>query len=81
VVEVKRLDSDSVWIRWTAVDEHIKDYNVQYGLALGIPLWETEVKGALSTDLNFLPAWLPVWVRVAGSDGCVRGNYGEWIDP
>jgi len=81
VVEFNRVDIDSVWIRWTSVDDHIKNYIVQYGLTSGIPLWETEVKGSLDTTLNFLPPGHMIWVRVAGTDDCIRGNFGGWVDP
>lgn len=79
ITEVKRIDADSVWIKWTPVDQHIKTYVIQYGLG-SVPMWNTKVTG-LSTDLNYLPNWLPIWARVAGTDECVVGPYGEWVDP
>ena len=48
-------------------------------------MWNTKVHiesgGGLDTTLNLLPDWLPIWVRVAGTDNCVVGPFGEWIDP
>ena len=58
----------------------VNDYVVQYGLG-PIPMWNTVVEDRRETDLNFLPDWLHIWTRVAGTyNGCV-GPFGEWIDP
>lgn len=81
VIEVERIDADSVRIKWSPVDGHIHNYMVQYSLAKGFFMWNTVVKDATETTLNLLPSWLPIWVRVAGTDDCIVGNYGEWVDP
>jgi hypothetical protein len=82
VVGVKRIDSDTVWIDWTSVDEHVKSYKVEYSLGKGFVMWNTIVTGATETELHFLPAWLPIWVHVAGvSEGGCVGTFSEWIDP
>jgi hypothetical protein len=79
---VKRIDADSVWIRWTSVDEGINHYKIEYSLFKGFVMWNTIVENTNEKDLNFLPDWLPIWVRVAGVSpgGCV-GPYSVWIDP
>jgi hypothetical protein len=78
---VKRIDADSVWIKWTPVDPHIDDYIVEYSLGKGFFMWNTKVENSREVTLNMLPEWLHIWVRVAGTDNCVVGDFGEWIDP
>lgn len=80
IYEVGRIDADSVYIKWTPVDDFVQDYVVQYGLG-PIPMWNTIVQGVRETELNMLPDWLHIWARVAGThQGCI-GNFGEWVDP
>lgn len=81
VLEVKRIDSDSIYIRWSSVDGHIKNYIIEYGLEQDKPLWNTKVENVLSTELNYLPPDRHIWVRVRGTDDCILGNPSLWIDP
>jgi hypothetical protein len=81
VIGVKRIDADSIWVKWSKVDEGINNYIVEYSLNKGFMLWTTKIENANEVELNFLPSWLPIWVRVAGTDNCVNGPFGEWIDP
>jgi hypothetical protein len=80
IVEFRRIDADSVYFRWTPVDPHINNYIVEYGLVEGVPLWTTKVEG-LFVELNFVPENVNIWAHVAGTDGCIVGKYGNWIDP
>jgi hypothetical protein len=78
--EVKRNNATSIHVKWSPVDPFVDHYKIEYGLATGIPLWNTVVEGT-ETDLNFLPFNHILWLRVAGTqNGCV-GNFSSWIDP
>lgn len=81
VIEFKRLDADSVWVKWSPVDSFVDDYVVEYSLFQGFFMWTTVVENSTETTLNYLPDWLHIWARVAGTqNGCV-GPFGEQIDP
>lgn len=78
---IKRIDADSIEFAWTSVDAGVTDYVVEYGLGPLVLPWRTVIEGRQWTDLNFLPAWMHVWMRVAGTKGGCVGPFSETIDP
>ncbi len=75
IIDSRRVDADSIFISWGPYSG-INTFTVQYGLENGKWLYSTSVTG-FSTTINALPANLPIWVRIAATDGCSVGTYGE----
>lgn len=75
IIESKRIDKDSVYIKWGPYSGTDK-FNVQYGFENGKWLFNTDVTGFFTT-INDLPVNQPIWVRVAARNDCQIGVYGE----
>jgi len=75
IIESKRIDKDSVYIKWGPYSGTDK-FNVQYGFENGKWLFNTDVTGFFTT-INDLPFNQPIWVRVAARNDCQIGVYGE----
>ena len=75
IIESKRIDEDSVLIKWGPYSGTDK-FNVQYGFENGKWLFNTDVTGFFTT-INDLPLNQPIWVRVAARNDCQIGVYGE----
>jgi len=75
IIESKRVDANSIFISWGPYSG-INTFLVEYGLENGKWLYNTKVTG-FSTTINALPANQPIWVRVAATDYCSVGVYGE----
>jgi len=75
IIGSRRLNAGSIFINWgpySGTDKFI----VQYGLENGKWLYSTKITG-FSTTLNALPFNQPIWVRIAVTDDCSVGAYGE----
>jgi hypothetical protein len=75
IISSKRISLDSILINWgpySGTDKFI----VQYGLENGKWLYSTKVTG-FSTTLNGLPPNQPIWARIAVTNDCSIGAYGE----
>lgn len=81
IIAVKRIDADSIWVKWSPVDQHIKNYLIEYSLGTEQAMWNTRVSNSLELTIHDLPAYRPIWVRAAGTDDCVVGQFGTWVDP
>lgn len=75
ILESKRIDADSIFISW-GPNFGINTFIVSYGLESGKWLYSTNVTG-YSTTINGLPQNQPIYVRVATTDNCSVGTYGE----
>jgi hypothetical protein len=75
IIESKRIDSDSISISWGPYSG-INTFNIQYGLENGKWLYNTHTTG-FSTTINDLPLNQPIWIRIAATDNCSIGVYGE----
>ena len=75
IIESRRIDANSIFISWGPYSG-INTFVVQYGLKNGIWLYNTNVTG-FSTTIHGLPANQPIWVKVAATDNCSVGGYGE----
>jgi hypothetical protein len=75
VINSKRLSPTSISFSW-APYSGTNFFNVEYGVANGSWLYNTDVTG-FSTTINDLPSNSPLWVRIAGRSDCTIGNYGE----
>ena len=75
IIASKRINSDSIFLNWgpySGTDKFI----VQYGFEDGKWLYSTRVTG-FSTTLNALPSNQPIWARIAVTDDCSIGTYGD----
>jgi len=75
IIESKRIDKDSVYIKWGPYSGTDK-FNIQYGFENSKWLFNTDVTGFFTT-INDLPFNQPIWVRVAARNDCQIGVYGE----
>ena len=75
IIESKRVDKDSVYIKWGPYSG-VDTFNVQYGFENGKFLYNTNVTGFFVT-INDLPLNQPIWIRVAARNDCQIGVYGE----
>jgi len=75
IIESKRIDADSIFIKWGPYSG-IDKFNVEYGFEKEKLLYNTDVTG-FSTIINALHSNQPIWVRVAARDDCQVGTYGE----
>lgn len=79
VWQVGVIDTDSVFVRWTGVEDFISEYVVWYGLYSGDYRWNGFFKGNYA-ELNLLPT-TKIWVAVQATDNCGVGPLSTWIDP
>lgn len=75
IIESRRVDADSIFLSWGPYSG-ISTFIISYGSENGKWLYNTSVTG-FSTTINGLPANQPIWVRVAATDNCSVGTYGE----
>ena len=75
IIESKRIDADSIFIKWGPYSG-IDKFNVEYSFEKEKLLYNTDVTG-FSTIINALHSDQPIWVRVAARDDCQVGTYGE----
>lgn len=75
IIASRRIDADSISVSWGPYSG-IDTFVVQYGLANGSWAYSSLVTG-FSTTLNDLPVNQPIWIRVAATDSCSVGTYGE----
>ena len=75
IIESKRVSPTSISLSWGPYSG-INVFNVEYGLTNGSWLYNTNVTG-FSTTINSLPANQPIWVRIAASNYCTIGDYGQ----
>lgn len=75
IIQAKRMSPTSMYLTWgpySGTDTFI----VQYGLTSDNLSYSTKVTG-FSTTLNELSPNRPIWVRIAATNGCSVGTYGE----
>jgi len=75
IIESKRIDSDSIFIKWGPYSGTDK-FNVRYGFEKDKLLYNVDVTG-FSTTINNLHLNQPIWVQIAARNDCQIGNYGE----
>jgi len=80
VWNVGRIDSDSIFARWTDSDEGVTQYVVFYGTEKDNLKWNTFVHGNY-VELHALPENQHIWISVAGYDGCDWGPTSFPVDP
>jgi len=78
VLELKRIDKDTIFVSWSPVDEGIGDYIVWYGPSENAMPFNLKVHG-LSTEIN--GAVGSTWVAVQGTDNCGVGSLSAKFDP
>lgn len=81
ITEVGRVDSDTVFARFTKVKDNVNTYHVWYGLSKENLPWATKVTGEYLELSGPDLVGKHVWLKVAGDDnGCI-GPFSEVTDP
>lgn len=81
ITSVGRVDSDTVFARFTTVADNVNTYYVWYGLSENNLLWNTVVQGEYVELSGQELVGRHVWLKVAGvHEGC-EGPYSVVTDP
>ena len=79
VTDVGRIDSDTIFARWTEVAEWVNHYVIWYGVTQNNLSWNTIVEGEY-VELNEVPN-THIWLKVAGYDNGCTGPFSIVTDP
>jgi hypothetical protein len=77
IISYKRMSATSMSVNWGPYQK-TNNFIIQYGFTNGSFPYNTKVTG-FQTTLNSLPANMPVWIRVAGTDTCAVGKYSSAV--
>lgn len=75
ILESRRVDADSVFISWGPYGG-TDSFLIEYGTEKDKWLYNTTVT-AFSTTINNLPLNQPIWIRIAATDNCSVGAFGD----
>lgn len=81
IYEVGRIDSDTVFARWTASTPNADDYILWYGLSQDNLPWNVKVENSQYAEVSGEQLTGHVWFRVQATDNCVVGLGSAVVDP